>query len=168
MRDIPATPMASTAVPAAPFLTAIGPSPRMTGTGGIVGSAPVLVGWARRTRLSQREAPRPTLPVGDLLSEAPSELTLRLLAGRSGLKREITIAVPERPGLALTGQPEALQGGAVQVLGKSEVLYLGRIPDGQRRLLLQRLGNSPIPCLLLPQAEAAHPDLVDASDPRPT
>ncbi len=114
--------------------------------------------------MSQREAPRPTLPVGDLLAEAPAELTLRLLAGRTGLKRDITIAVPERPGLALTGQPDTLQDGAVQVLGKSEVVYLGRIPDEQRRLLLERLGSLPVPCLILTHAEAAHPDLLDASD----
>src|SRR5439155_23731093 len=119
---------------------------------------------ARSTRLIQREAPRPTVPVGALLAEAPAELTLRLLAGRAGLKRDIAIAVPERPGLALTGQPDTLQGGAVQVLGKSEVVYLGRIPDEQRRLLLDRLGSAPISCLLLTHAEAPHPDLLDAAD----
>jgi HPr kinase/phosphorylase len=114
--------------------------------------------------LIQREAPRPTLPVADLLSEAPAELTLRLIGGRAGLRRDILFAVPERPGLALAGQPDTLQAGAVQVLGKSEVDYLGRIPDAQRRLLFERLGAVPIPCILLTHGAPAHPELLEASD----
>jgi len=114
--------------------------------------------------LNQREAPRPTLPVGDLLSEAPAELTLRLVGGRSGLTREIVIAVPERPGLALAGHPDILLSGAVQVLGKSEVAYLGRISSEQRLLLLDCLGAAPIPCLLLTHAAPPHPDLLEAAD----
>lgn len=114
--------------------------------------------------MSQREAPRPTLPVADLLSEAPAELTLRLLGGRAGLRRDISIAVPERPGLALAGHPDTLQAGAVQVLGRSEVAYLARIPEDQRRLLLERLGAASIPCLLLTHAAAPHPDLLEAAE----
>src|SRR5262245_8007423 len=114
--------------------------------------------------MSQRESPRPTLPVGDLLAEAPAELTLRLLSGRAGLRREITVSAPERPGLALAGQPDALQSGTVQVLGRSEVAYLGRLPDEPRRVLLDRLGTAPIACLILTQGEAAHPDLLEASE----
>jgi len=114
--------------------------------------------------LSQREAPRPTLPVGDLLSEAPAELTLRLVGGRGGLKRDVTSSIPERPGLALAGHPDTLLAGAVQVLGKSEVAYLGRIPEEQRRLLLDQLGAAPIPCLILTHASAPHPDLLEAAD----
>jgi HPr kinase/phosphorylase len=114
--------------------------------------------------LNQREAPRPTLPVGDLLSEAPAELTLRLVGGRGGLTREIASAVPERPGLALAGHPDTLLAGAVQVFGKSEVAYLARISEEQRRLLLESIGAAPIPCLLLTHAAASHPDLLDAAD----
>jgi len=114
--------------------------------------------------MSQRESPRPTLPVGALLAEAPAELTLRLLGGRSGLSREITVAPPERPGLALAGHPDALQSGSVQVLGKSEVGYLARLPDDPRRTLLERLGASPIACLLLTHGEPPHPDLLEASE----
>ena len=114
--------------------------------------------------MNQREAPRPTLPVGDLLSEAPAELTLRLVAGRGGLKRDIACSVPERPGLALAGHADTLLAGAVQVLGKSEVAYLGRIPEEQRRLLVERLGAASIPCLLLTHGAAPHPDLLDAAE----
>jgi HPr kinase/phosphorylase len=114
--------------------------------------------------LSQRDAPRPTLPVGEMLAESPAELTLRLVGGRTGLRREVATSVPERPGLALAGQPDTLQVGAIQVLGRSEVVYLARLGDEQRRLLLDRLGGAAIPCLLLTHGEMAHPDLLAASD----
>jgi len=114
--------------------------------------------------LNQREAPRPTLPVGDLLSEPLPELAPRLLGGRAGLRRDIRVAAPERPGLALAGHPETLQAGTVQLLGKSEVVYLAQVPDEQRRLLLDRLGGAPIACLLLAHGAAPHADLVEACE----
>ncbi len=114
--------------------------------------------------MNQREAPRPTLPVGDLLSETLPELALRLVAGRSGIRRDVRVATPERPGLALAGHPEALQAGTVQLLGRSEVVYLTQIPDDQRRILLDRLGAAPIACLLLAHGVAAHPDLLEACE----
>ncbi|MEK7282573.1 MAG: HPr kinase/phosphorylase, partial [Acidobacteriota bacterium] len=114
--------------------------------------------------MNQREAPRPTLPVGELLSETLPDLAPRLAGGKAGLKRDIAVAVPERPGLALAGHPETLQAGAVQVLGKSEVVYLAQLPAEQRRLLLDRLGGAPIACLLLTQGTPPHPDLLEACE----
>jgi HPr kinase/phosphorylase len=114
--------------------------------------------------LNQRETPRPTLPAGDLLSEAPADLSLRLLAGASGLKRPIASAVVERPGLALAGQPEALQPGTVQVLGRSETAYLAQIPEHQRRALLERIGRLPVACLILTHGGSPHPDLLAAAE----
>ncbi len=112
--------------------------------------------------MSQREAPRPLLPVVDLLAEAPAELSLRLIGGRAGLKRDILVPTPDRPGLALAGQPETLQAGAVQILGRSEIAYIERLPSGSRRVLLDRLGAAPTPCLLLTHGADAHADLIDA------
>ena len=114
--------------------------------------------------MNQREAPRPTLPVGDLLSEIVPELALRLLCGRAGLRRDIRVAAPERPGLALAGHPETLQAGTVQLFGRSEVVYLAQIPDEQRRLLLDRLGAAPIACLLLTHGAGPHPDLLEVCE----
>ena len=127
--------------------------------------------------MSQREAPRPALPVGDLLTEPVPDLALRLAGGKGGLRREITVAVPERPGLALAGHPETLQAGAVQVLGKSEVVYLAQLPPDPRRALLDRLGAAPVACLLVTQGSPPHAELLEACErhglsllvtPRPT
>jgi len=131
---------------------------------GFDASVPERLCGARRTRLNQREAPRPALPVGELLSETLPDLALRLAGGKAGLKRDISVAVPERPGLALAGHPETLQAGAVQVLGKKEVVYLAQLPAEQRRLLLDRLGGAPIACLLLAHGSPPHADLLEACE----
>jgi HPr kinase/phosphorylase len=114
--------------------------------------------------MSQREAPRPALPVADLLSESLPDLSLRLAAGKAGLRREITAAVPERPGLALAGHPETLQAGTVQVLGRSEVGYLAQLSHEPRRLLLDRLGAAPVACLLVTQGSPPHAELLEACE----
>src|SRR5438445_4485698 len=128
-------------------------------------------------RLSQREAPRPTLPVGDLLTDPLADLSLRLLAGTAGLRRPIAAAVIQKPGLALAGHSELLRPGAVEVLGRSEVAYLDKLPAEQRRLVLERVAGVPIACFILTHGAEAHPDLVQASEaagipllvtPRPT
>src|SRR3989449_6970731 len=104
-----------------------------------------------------------TLSLHDALPIFP-ELAPRLLGGRAGLRRDIRVAAPERPGLALAGHPETLQAGTVQLLGKSEVVYLAQIADEQRRLLLDRLGAAPIACLLLAHGAAPHPDLLEVCE----
>src|SRR5882672_2557351 len=119
---------------------------------------------ARRTRLTQREAPPPALPVGDLLTENPSDLALRLLAGTAGLGRPITTTAVQKPGLALAGQEELLRPGTVQALGRSEVAYLARIPADTRRSLLDRVARAPVACFILTHGSEAHPDLVSAVD----
>jgi HPr kinase/phosphorylase len=114
--------------------------------------------------LSQRDAPRTTLPVNDLLVGLFPELNLRLLTGSAGLGRAIASPVVGRPGLALAGDPESLQPGTVQVLGRSEVAYLAQIPQDQRRALLDRLDRAALACLILTHDAAAHPDLLTAAE----
>lgn len=112
--------------------------------------------------MTEREAPRPALPVGDLISEDFAKLKLRLIAGGSGLRRQITSAGAFRPGLALAGGLEEIEPGTLQILGRSEVAYLNRIPDDQRRELLQHLAQSSVACLVLAQGADPPSDLVGA------
>jgi HPr kinase/phosphorylase len=112
--------------------------------------------------LTQREASRPALPVGDLLSENFTKLKLRLIAGGSGLHRQITSGDAFRPGLALAGGLEEIEPGTVQILGRSEIAYLNRIPDRQRKELLWRLAQSRLACLVIAHGADPPPDLVGA------
>ncbi len=121
-------------------------------------------GSARRTRLEQREPPRPTVPVGDLLSEPLSDLGLRLLAGTAGLTRPIFASVIQKPGLALAGHPELLRVGTVQVLGRSEVAYLEQLSSQQRCAVLERVAGIQVACFILTHGAAAHADLVKVAE----
>ena len=114
--------------------------------------------------MDQREAPRPTVPVGDLLSEPLSDLGLRLLAGTAGLTRPIVAAVIQKPGLALAGHPELMRVGTVQVLGRSEVAYLENLEAAQRRAVLERVAGVEVACFILTHGAAAHADLVKAAE----
>ncbi|HEU4401769.1 MAG TPA: HPr(Ser) kinase/phosphatase [Candidatus Polarisedimenticolia bacterium] len=114
--------------------------------------------------MSQREAPRPTLPLGDLLAANLPDLVLRVLAGAAGLGRPVTAAVVERPGLTLAGHPEGLPAGTIQVLGRSEVAYLEQLPAEHRRPLLERLARAPVACFIVSHGAAAHPDLLNAAE----
>ncbi|HXH28851.1 MAG TPA: HPr(Ser) kinase/phosphatase [Candidatus Polarisedimenticolia bacterium] len=127
--------------------------------------------------MSQRESARPTLPVGDLLAGVLEDLDLRLVAGGSGRQRPIAAVVPQKPGLALAGQPELLRAGTVQVLGRSEVSYLGQLEPVRRRAILEQIGRIPVACFVLTHGASPHPELLEIADrlaipvlvtPRPT
>jgi HPr kinase/phosphorylase len=113
--------------------------------------------------LSQRETPRPTLPVRDFIAAGIPDLSLRVLGGLDGSGRIITAAGVERPGLVLAGHPETLPAGTVQVLGRSEHDYLAMAPDEVRHQLLARLGRAPVACLVITHGRAPHADLVNTA-----
>jgi HPr kinase/phosphorylase len=112
--------------------------------------------------LTQSESPRPVLQVGDLLAEDLPNLKLRLIAGGAGLRREIAAAGAFRPGLALAGGVGEIEAGTLQVLGRSEIAYLGRIADRERGELLAHLAASRVACLVLAHGLDPPLDLVGA------
>jgi HPr kinase/phosphorylase len=65
-----------------------------------------------------------TLPVGQLLHEAGEQLSLRCIAGESGLDRIISVARIQKPGLALAGYAAQVKPGRLQVIGRTEINYL--------------------------------------------
>ncbi len=127
--------------------------------------------------MTHREATRPTLPAGDLLTQPPPGLGLRLCAGSAGLHRAIVSAGVERPGLTLTGRLDAIRPGTIQVFGRSEMAYLTHLDDASRRELTGRLCALPVACLVVTHGTPPYPDLAAAADgaalplfatPRPT
>jgi HPr kinase/phosphorylase len=69
----------------------------------------------------------PVLRVRDLLRDP--RLGLEVVAGESGLGHKIASDHPQKPGLALAGHLEHLNPRKIQVLGQTEVSFLGRLPD---------------------------------------
>jgi HPr kinase/phosphorylase len=72
------------------------------------------------------------LTVRSLLDEG-SGLKLVLLAGESGLGRRITIHRIQKPGLALAGYVRQVHPERVQVLGATEISYLGTLTEEEAR-----------------------------------
>ena len=80
----------------------------------------------------------PKIRVRDLLLGDASHLGLELIAGKSGIEKEITVPRIQKPGLSLAGFIEYIHPGRVQILGQSEITFLkGQTPDRRRDIVDQ-------------------------------
>lgn len=91
-------------------------------------------------------------------------LDLELLAGADGLTRRITIPHTQKTGLALSGFDAYLRGGRVLVFGESEVRYLEGLGSADRTLVLRRVMDHELPCLLLTDGFTAPPEMAIEAD----
>ncbi|HEY0872987.1 MAG TPA: HPr(Ser) kinase/phosphatase [Vicinamibacterales bacterium] len=94
------------------------------------------------------------------------ELPMELLAGGAGLDRRITIAQPQKTGLALSGFDAYLHGGRVLVFGESEVRYVESLGHDQRVSALDRVFGHDLPCVLITGGFTPSPEIVEAADRR--
>jgi len=83
-----------------------------------------------------------SVTVGELLEVAGPALQLRLVSSAHGLAREITVPRLQQPGLALAGYLPQLHPDRVQVLGNSEVSYLGTLEAARARAGVAVLGSA--------------------------
>lgn len=63
----------------------------------------------------------------DLDLKGQDSLNMKCIAGRSGLYREITVSDINRPGLAISGFYESFAYERVQLFGRGESAYLGKL-----------------------------------------
>jgi HPr kinase/phosphorylase len=100
--------------------------------------------------MNDASTPR-SVTVGTVLRDLSHSraLDVELVAGQDGLDRRITIAHPQKTGLALSGFDSYLQGGRVLVFGGSEVHYLETLTAEERGAALTRVFSHPVPCLLV-------------------
>ncbi|MBN1522815.1 MAG: HPr(Ser) kinase/phosphatase [Candidatus Aureabacteria bacterium] len=89
------------------------------------------------------------LTVEEFYKNMKDVLKLKIVAGVKGLKRKITVAELNRPGLALTGYFDYFAKRRIQVLGKVEIYYLKTLPPGERKEKIQRLFKQKIPCIIV-------------------
>jgi HPr kinase/phosphorylase len=73
-------------------------------------------------------------------------LNLRCIAGRPGLTREITVPELNRPGLALSGFFDNFAERRVQIFGRGEHSYLGRLEKDGRFDTIQTIFSYALPC----------------------
>lgn len=110
--------------------------------------------------------PPPVVTVGHLLRGRADAygLGLELLAGATGLDREISSPYIQKTGLALAGYHEYLRPGRVLIYGDSEIRYLQSLSAEVRLSVLTKSFEAGVPCVLattdlpLPEEVAAAAD----------
>ncbi len=90
-----------------------------------------------------------TVTVRALLEAAGPALGLRLVAGTRGLDRPIAQPRLQQPGLALAGFLPQLHPDRVQVLGNSELAYLGTLRRAEARTAVERVARSGVACFVV-------------------
>ncbi|MDE0881424.1 MAG: hypothetical protein OSB21_02415, partial [Myxococcota bacterium] len=93
--------------------------------------------------------PKLKLTVEQLLDRRGSFLDLRLLAGRGGLKREITEPRVQKQGLILVGVVSSVRAGRIQVLGQTELDYMAELDAEGLGLACRSLAQSAAAALLI-------------------
>jgi HPr kinase/phosphorylase len=103
------------------------------------------------------------LTVRSLLDES-SGLKLVLLAGESGLGRRLTIHRIQKPGLALAGYVRQVHPERVQVLGATEISYLGTLSDDEARRSLEAFISLNPACVVVTKGLDVPRLLLDIAD----
>ncbi len=105
-----------------------------------------------------------SLKVSELLERKRKTLSLEVVAGRSGLERQISTPEVSSPGLALSGYTDRFVATRVQVLGQTELSYLASLPPADRAAALAYVFGSGIPCVFITKGMEAPPGLTEAAD----
>lgn len=113
-----------------------------------------------------KKASAPRIQVAALLSEEAAGMGLRLLAGKSGLRKHIDRSRVQRPGLALTGFTRYLSPGRVQILGGSESSYLRTLSVRERAAVLRRLMARELCCVVVTRGLEVPPELKREAETR--
>src|SRR5206468_11603702 len=117
------------------------------------GVPPPAHGRGQRSR-SVRDHPRGgrpvlTVSVGEVIEQAGAGLLLELVAGAAGLSRGIALPRLQQPGLALAGYLPQLHPDRVQVLGNSEVSYLGTLGAAAARAAVTAVAGAGVACFVV-------------------
>jgi HPr kinase/phosphorylase len=95
----------------------------------------------------------PAITVSDFIAHAPHALELEVLCGAGGAgERLIKIARIQKLGLALAGFTNYIHPGRLQIVGQSEIWFLGQLEPERRREAIHNLGLQNIACVLITKA----------------
>ena len=100
------------------------------------------------------------LTVGQLLDRMRDSLQLTQVGSPDGLEREIPSPEVSSPGLVLAGYVDRFVGNRLQVLGETEITYLGSIGETERLRVLKQFFSFPLPCVFVTKGQECPPELV--------
>ncbi len=105
------------------------------------------------------------MTVERLFQNRTQELELTLLNGNeAGLKKVIHNAELHRPGLALTGFFERFANKRVQILGETEMAYIGRLPTERLKEISFKLFEYDIPMVIISKGITPPFEVIEAAD----
>ena len=114
---------------------------------------------------TQHTGENPSISVGEFVAGAPEGLPLGFVAGARGADaRRLRTPRIQKLGLALAGFPHYVHEGRVQILGQSELQFLGQLTPGGRREAIARLELEKISCVLVTKGQAPPAELVEAAE----
>ncbi len=103
--------------------------------------------------------------VGTFISSAPPDLELEVLAGFDGVtSRRVTAPRIQKLGLALAGFANYLHPGRLQIVGQSEIWYLGQLDIDARREAINNLSLQNIACVLITKGLEPPPEFIVAAE----
>jgi len=102
--------------------------------------------------------------VKDFYDELGNELSLEFLAGRSGIYNVIGNYRIQKPGLAIAGYLKHLHPDRVQVLGETEISYLGSIDEVEARKNVRNFFSSGICCVVVTKGLEVYPYILSFAD----
>jgi HPr kinase/phosphorylase len=103
--------------------------------------------------------------VSEFLAHAPSQLDLRVLAGGEGAStRELTTPRIQKLGLALAGFTHYIHPGRLQIVGQSEIWFLGQLDAERRREAIRNLDLERISCVLVTKDLQPPPELIELAE----
>jgi len=107
---------------------------------------------------------QPQITVSEFLSHAPPRLELTILAGADGAAtRLLNSARIQKLGLALAGFTHYIHPGRLQIVGQSEIWYLGQLEPDRRREAIENLSLQAISCVLVTKGLEPPPELIAAA-----
>lgn len=101
------------------------------------------------------------LTVARLVDKMRDALQLEHVESTNGLDREIASPHVSSPGLALAGYTERFAPHRLQVLGETEITYLGSLKEDKRRRILKEFFSFKVPCVFLTKGLKPPPGLVE-------
>jgi HPr kinase/phosphorylase len=107
----------------------------------------------------------PSISIGAFVARAPADLALAFVAGARGAEtRWLRTPRIQKLGLALAGFPHNVHEGRVQIIGQSELQFLGQLSADERREAIARLELEKISCVLVTKGLAPPAELVEACE----
>jgi len=100
------------------------------------------------------------LTIEELLAETEAGLDLQLLSGAAGLAKRVEVPRIQKPGLALAGYTTNLHPDRIQVLGSTELTYLGQLSPDRAEEHLVKLCHLDISCFIITKGQTPPPLLI--------